>query len=655
MKFKILLLSFIFYQDVFSQGNLILSNNLLNNYEFQNRDIYKRPAGWITGNELQTTLITNAKKRGRNSDDNSLQLLDTSSFLSLVVRSERCVAAPTVMYIASAWNNYENGDLQELHLEFWDQDNKIIREKVLKTQPVSGWKKYELKEIAPDKTCYVTISMQSLKESKGNSYWDEASLQYEIEYTPLLLKGKRELFADNYRIENMLGVERIVHEGQKSKPVIIPDKPWEGRYAYHYGTVLKQAGLYRLWYVGISKEKNREKYFTLYAYSKDGMNWKKPELGLYDFEGVGKKNNIVPLGGSLIYDRFEKDSAKRYKMMAMVEEDKAKNQKKGYGVFFSGDGLNWKPYEKNPVLGYSDVSNVAYDEEKRLFIAATKQRLDYSSITPNKLDRAAFISVSDDFINWHAPGTKNSLWALAVDGDMQDDLLVQSRGGIEAQVYGMPVIPYEGIYFGVPWIFEIKSYSSGEWAYWGDGRVYPQLAFSRDLKTWSRPARTPLISLGKEGAWDAGAIYTSSSIVVNDKTVDMYFGGMNVSHGGSRDGRLQGAKIAKATWRRDGFVSLVNGGNDAGFITTRPFLFNAEKLKVNCRLNTGGFLKVALLDREGKVIPGFATDDCLPVTGDQYGKEIKWKNNKSITSLSGSDVKMLFTLKGGDFYSFWFE
>lgn len=460
------------------------------------------------------------------------------------------------------------------------------------------------------------------------------------------------MFVDDYRIQDMRDVQRIVNPGVKSKPLINPIKPWEGTSVYIYGTVLhnKPAGSnYRMWYTCYLSGN----YYLCYATSKDGINWVKPKLGIVDFRG-SKQNNICKVGGgTLVYDPLDKDASKRYKLMTF---DGSK-EKFGYGVHFSPDGLNWTAYASNPVLTYGDVSNVAYDMDRGLFIATTKQRMLVSntSVTPGKNDRAAFLSVSKDFITWSAPEATGSPWTIAVEGDYFDDLLVMSKGGIEANIYGMPVYPYEGMYIGTPWVFDIKTYNIGEYAVTGDGKVEPQIAASRDLRYWSRPCKDPLIAIGKAGAWDDGTLYTASTLQVSGKEITMYYGAMNLTHGGNALGQTQYGRIAKATWRRDGFVSLYNGGDDTGIITTNTVSFDGNQLKVNAKLNAGGSLKVEILDTLNNPIESYKLSQAQAITGDQYAKIVNWQNRSSLLRLTGRKVKLRFYLKGGNLYSYWID
>lgn len=630
------------------------SDNLLVNGNFMAKDPEQRPLHWVTGMGLQSATITNRQKHGTAPDDLSVMLVDTSSTSDLLLRTEKHIAVPGTKYMVRAWMKGESGKPATLYLEFWNQNNVRIRMAEVSSTFDLLWKEYTVSSVAPNDVTHVTVALASSKENIGTSYWDDISLVYEFNYEKNIKLGKRELFLDNYRIESMEEVQRLVHPPKETMPLIKPTEPWEGNAVYIYGTVLKNepAGTgYRMWYTAYSNDE----YYLCYATSVDGIKWIKPNLGLIDFKG-NKKNNICRVGGgTLVFDSDDKDSNRRYKLMAVSKVDNGK--KFGYGVWFSPDGLRWKAYEGNPVISYADVSNVAYDNHKKIFIATTKQRMLVSntSFTPGKMDRAAFVSISKDCIHWSAPASPGSPWLLAVEGDQIDDWAVMSRGGIEGQIYGMPVYPYEGIYIGFPWCFDLMDYSTGIYAGYGDGPIQPQIAASRDLRYWSRPSRVPVIPLGKAGAWDDGTIYTSSTMQISEKQIDVYFGAMNLPHGGDKGSEKQVAQIAKASWRRDGFVSLHNEGNDVGIITTKSFIFNGKKLFINAKLFPTGTLKIEVLDVSGKPIPGLALSDSRMITGDHLSIIAGWQKRIDLGSLEGQEIKLRFYLDGGDLYSFWFE
>jgi len=78
-------------------------------------------------------------------------------------------------------------------------------------------------------------------------------------------------------------------------------------------------------------------WFLLYATSKDGVVWEKPELGLHGFDG-STKNNVVArdvAGGAGVFkDPHDPDPARRYKLVYDLGFSKLR-------VRFSPDGLHW--------------------------------------------------------------------------------------------------------------------------------------------------------------------------------------------------------------------------------------------------------------------------------------------------------------------------
>ncbi|MEJ7780389.1 MAG: hypothetical protein WKF68_12450 [Daejeonella sp.] len=113
---------------------------------------------------------------------------------------------------------------------------------------------------------------------------------------------------------------------------------------------------------------------------------------------------------------------------------------------------------------------------------------------------------NSDFIHWSAPGAPDADWTLAVEGDYIDDMTVMTKGGIEGQIY-----------IGLPWTFDMTSYATGDFARYGNGRIQPQIAASRDLRHWERPVREAVLPLGTAGAWNDGTLYSSSKMQAGKK------------------------------------------------------------------------------------------------------------------------------------------
>jgi hypothetical protein len=301
------------------------------------------------------------------------------------------------------------------------------------------------------------------------------------------------------------------------------------------------------------------------------------------------------------------------------------------------------------VLLDGDVSQVAWDAKTRRYIATIKKRM-FTSRTPGVYDRAAFVSTSTDFLTWSTP-------ILGVAGDYADDGAAQALNGLEGQIYGMPVLPYESTYIGIPWVLLITNFTHGSQSSAGDGPVLPQIASSRDLVDWSRPVRDPVIQPGQPGAWDDGALYTASNVLVDDKKITMYYGAFNAGHGGQPAGSVPYASgVGMATWRRDGFVSMTNasqpGIGDPGTVTTKPLVTNGKALHVNAVVRAKGSLTVEVLDAAGDPIPGYTADQAIPVKGDQLDAQVRWKGGKTLAALAGQSIKLRFSLVNTDLYAY---
>ena len=148
--------------------------------------------------------------------------------------------------------------------------------------------------------------------------------------------------------------------------------------AHFYGTVLHDAGTFRMWYYAchrgmnpdwparkrqqVAKQPNwligvQEGYEVVqgplcYAESDDGIHWTKPALGQVLFKG-SRENNALDLphtivsGAAVIKDEADPDPARRYKMVYQFFPDQTDPVIPEYGTMpsiacaVSPDGLKW--------------------------------------------------------------------------------------------------------------------------------------------------------------------------------------------------------------------------------------------------------------------------------------------------------------------------
>jgi hypothetical protein len=628
----------------------VLRGSVVWNGDFDVADQAGHPLGWsVEGDESGANVVN--LQAYRTSGLTSLELNDRSATTNVSVRSEKVPALAGVEYTASAKLKGKSGTPAALYLEFWGIERDAPRLLAVNTSPAfsADWQDVHVSAVAPAGTVQVTMLVYGTLGGAGVSYWDEARLTAASAPYDEEVAGGRELFVDGYRIEEMSDVDRVVHPGVKDeRPLVVADKPWE-KTVYYSSVVRTGPKKYELFYTCYNDV--APNYHTCYAESSDFLHWTKPDLGIHEFQG-STANNIVFPGGAAVTYNPNATAAHRYLMLTY----KPASSPPVYVGYFSPDGKHWTPAaDGGALLPGGDVVNVTYDELTRKYIATFKDRL-FTSRTTGTYDRSAFISVSDDGVTWTPR-------VLAVSGDVADDGWAATYGGVEGQIYGMPVTRYENSYLGIPWNFLLTDFAKGQYKTAADGPVIPGLVSSRDLLRWDRSSRGPLIEPGTPGAWNDGAMYTGNYFDVTDQQVSLLYGGFNTWHGGAIAGgpsrKVQTASIGRAVWRRDGFVSLSNGAlpglGDPGTVTTKPLLPNGTTLNVNADLGKEGELRVEVLDAEtGKPIPGYTVADAKKVKGDQLSDRVTWRGNRTLPALADKPVKLKFYLTGGDLYSYWF-
>ena len=112
---------------------------------------------------------------------------------------------------------------------------------------------------------------------------------------PIPLDDRLELFVDDHLIDRLDGARLALHHPVPREVALVCDRPWEGNVCAYF-TVFRDGELCRMYYRGAhyderTKSSTHEELYC-YAESGDGIEWAKPELGLFEFRG-SKKNNIV--------------------------------------------------------------------------------------------------------------------------------------------------------------------------------------------------------------------------------------------------------------------------------------------------------------------------------------------------------------------------
>lgn len=497
---------------------------------------------------------------------------------------------------------------------------------------------------------------------------------------PIHIGNERQLFIDDYCIEELCGVRRQFHQAEKhpSNPILIQQEPWEETYLQLYGNILYDMDMqiYRMWYSaryapdGPGSSVNS----ICHATSTDGIHWERTKLNQCKHNALVLKNAVMKgkfIGPTVFHTPEDPDPARRYRMFVFSGDEIAYGQERqngfgdSYSVFFSPDGFSWTEYEKNPVIQGGDISTCMYDPLTKDYMTFPKvHRLD-----DGRYRRSVGVSASKDFLKWGAPH-------VILSADQVDDARVESRlapfrnrlvyddpSYYHADMYGMTGFRYEGLRLGLIWFFDKSARRPRELGGNEDGIINVQLAYSRDLDPygfWHRAGdRYDFLPCGREGQYDSACIYTAHTVIEHEEEIWIYYTGYSRSHGnhGASEAYMPFTKkpilptsIHLATLRKDGFAS-VEALYPSGTMTTKLLTFDAEKLIINADAEKGSIL-VELIDHEGKPIPGYTKEECVPFRRNDIRGEIQWKSDKNISLLHNRVVRIRFYLQTTRLYSF---
>jgi len=484
-------------------------------------------------------------------------------------------------------------------------------------------------------------------------------LNDEIVGDAVILNGKKQLFIDDYIIEELNGAEKVLNQPVKhaQNPLIVPDQPWEMNGSYANGTVLYDEvdGQYKMWCTfWLPDEENPNAHIGGYAYatSIDGLAWRKPPIN------EAGNNRIVPpqtkgfIGVSVYKDPVETDPTRRYKLFYNEKPD-GTPKTWSTSVAYSPDGFRWTPEPKNPVTPFSDTQTHAYwDEDRGRYVG-------YLRFGPPNTRLISRIE-SEDFVHWSPKVT-------VIRRSKIDD-------PFSTALYGMRIMPYEGIYIGILTTYHgetIDPIPEDEVA-WRD-KSDAQLTFSRNGLTWQRVGRrgaipqaelsqdkdwktiaeqATFIPHGEHGKeWDWGSIYVYQRPLVVGDEIRFYYSGIGKRHWGSYHGDPQPSPsgVGLATLRLDGFVSV--DAASEGTLTTKTLVFIGDQIEVNADAASGSIV-VEAVDPDGNVIEGFSKEDCAPLTTDNVRHVLEWRDNPDCHLIQARPIKLRFYLDNAKLYSF---
>lgn len=515
----------------------------------------------------------------------------------------------------------------------------------------------------------------------------------------LALGSRRELFVDGALIDRLAGkAELRLHHPVSQDVVIEHDEPWEGSGCV-YHSIFRDGDLYRMYYAagqltvtaeGVNAGTHGQ--FCCYAESEDGIHWRKPKLGLHEFQG-STANNIVmvrqkvgnavsePGEPAVFKDENPKASpAARYKALLPANRLPA-DHRRGLLAFQSPDGLHWSPLSEQPVLteGAFDSQNLAFwDPTAGLYRAYwryfTKGGYDDEKTWNPQGHRAIRTATSTDFVHW-----TNQHDLAYVDSPSE-------------QLYTSQVKPYfraPHLLLGFPTRYVERGHNDGpddearapagpeKTQRWSPSlRALPELQNrewrAKASERYGRAITEGLFMASRDGVtfqrWNEGFLRPGPERAGTWNYGHQFIGWQVVETAGSLPGAPNELSLyavesywtdtsdllRRYTLRLDGFVSA-HAPMSGGELVTKPVTFSGQRLTLNFATSAAGSVLVELQDAQGQPLAGFAQGDCDELFGDTLDRDVTWKGQTNLASLVGKVVRVRFVLRDADVYSFQFR
>ena len=459
---------------------------------------------------------------------------------------------------------------------------------------------------------------------------------------PLKIDSTHQLFIDDYLVASTDNVERTVHQAKKhpGNPIMTDHRPVEG--AGPVFVIVRpddrvgRTGKFRMWYsarlVYNLPSGTRVRFPALYAESDDGITWKRPDLGLHEFNGTKANNIIIPAGNlwGLHVDPNEPDPRRRYKGIVWHEPDYVPRE--GYFLYTSANGIDWKRETNEPIAlslngytmpqsGIGDTSLFRWDRHLGKYIG------DVKFVLPGKM-RSRGLMESDDLVHWTRP--RMTVYPDSLDDD-------------DTQIYAQNSFCYESMWLGYLRVMHTERTR-------GYKQTTVELTASRDGRHWYRVGnRREILPLGSETQWDTD--YHDplwEPVPVGDELWIYYRSGK------LRRNQTRRYDLGLAKFRRDGFVSL-DADDRPGSVLTRPLSFTGKRLFVNAEVGDGGSISVSVLSRKRQPLAGYTRSDAIAITRGGLAIPVAWKQATGLGLPAGQHVRLRLELKNARLYSFWIE
>ena len=465
-----------------------------------------------------------------------------------------------------------------------------------------------------------------------------------------------------------LGIELVAQTARKTEPVITSEQA--GEMFIFGGTVMRDGGVYRLWYGGRSRDKLSvglmlpaegistyagkvqpmaghqrievlagEEGHVRYAESDDGFSWRFPALGVLEIDGARDHNIVYRRGveGGHVFIDTSAPPSERYKMVyrgAVGQEQFEKYRRERPGDIdpgavreggaeallgaVSADGLHWTPISDPLVVQFCDVCNVCeYDAVRQKYVAYVRSWY-FNRRTIGQTE-------SDEFGRFPLP--REVFWPSAA------------------------MKPYESWYAnGKTRIPDTQTYHvmfPMRWSLLGD-RFDFHLAASPDNVVWGLVPGGPVCEPGEPGTWDAGVVVPAPELVeLPGDRWGLHYVGTPLPHKHPR--RPPFGALGWAWWPRGRLVAL--RASETGSFAIWPLRTEGRTVRLNFQTPMSGLVKVEVVGPDGEALTERSFDACDPLSGDHLDSLVTWHGEADIGLPAGAPVRLRFELRRADLFS----
>ncbi len=516
---------------------------------------------------------------------------------------------------------------------------------------------------------------------------------------------KTQLLLDDHLIDDVWMVRRAPETPVKhlANPIL----PNSG------GTVIydREDKIFKMWY-GIPIPGTHEARGA-YAFSSDGVNWEKPELGLVEYNGSRKNNVLTTNGfGHVLKDPRDPNPNRRYKMMTKRKAT-AVSDGRAFAAF-SPDGIHWQdhPGEKSIVRGSSDGNGcVLYDESSGRYInfrrptiragrpgdwteelgmpeTRTRKNTDTAGKTEWELNMEEDFAEaktgkgfpSENEFVWHeeaedyihrylrkAPYVNTR--AIRIYGKGADKACNRRIARAESEDFINWTEP-QGIIMPDE-LDPPKLYSMPVVRYLGFYLGFLNLYNSWGKREYPGCPQEPetmdtQLAFSRDGwRWERLA---NRPVFIPRGLIGSFDGGMLSSvrmvpygedllfyyngsnHSHNVPGSIRGLGLARLPKER---LVARTAGDEPGMLITKPFRLEGQQLMINANA-AGGAIRAEMTDAIGNPLPGFEAENCRNVESNDFRIPLQWLSENKLEQHRGEVVRIRFFLARARLYAFIF-